>query len=97
MILYEEELKRLRDVLKKSEKGQDELMGKLKRDMVNRPLHYNQGGIEVYDFIRAYHLNYALGNVVKYVARAKYKGNYVEDLKKAKRYLEMELVHCEEE
>ena len=68
-----------------------------KTDMVNSPAHYTQGGIETYDFIRAKKLPYELGNVVKYVTRAPYKGNYVEDLKKARWYLDAAIRNIEEE
>lgn len=60
-------------------------------DMVNRPPHYVQGGIEVIDFIEAKRLNYNLGNVVKYIARADHKGSREQDLQKAMWYLKREL------
>lgn len=60
-------------------------------DMVNHPPHYKAGGIETIDFIEAKKLNYNLGNVVKYVSRADHKSRRVEDLKKAKWYLEREI------
>lgn len=56
-------------------------------DVVNHPSHYTRGNIEVIDFIEDQQLPYHLGNVVKYVARAGYKGDKVEDLKKAQWYL----------
>jgi hypothetical protein len=56
-------------------------------DMVNNPPHYVTGGVEVIDFIDAKGLDYHLGNVVKYVARSDKKGNVLEDLKKARWYL----------
>lgn len=56
-------------------------------DVVNHPSHYTRGNIEVIDFIEDQQLSYHLGNVVKYVARAGYKGDKVEDLKKAQWYL----------
>ncbi len=56
-------------------------------DVVNHPSHYTRGNIEVIDFIEDQQLPYHLGNVVKYVARAGYKGDIVEDLKKAQWYL----------
>ena len=59
-----------------------------KADNVNHPPHYKTGGIETIDFIEAKELGYHLGNVVKYVTRAKHKGNEIEDLKKAQWYLE---------
>lgn len=60
-------------------------------DMVNKPPHYTLGGIETIDYIEAKGLNYHLGNVVKYVSRAGSKGDALEDLKKAKWYLEREI------
>lgn len=60
-------------------------------DKVNHPPHYKVGGIETIDFIEAKSLNYNLGNVVKYLTRADYKGNKLEDLQKAQWYLAREL------
>ena len=60
-------------------------------DMVNHPVHYKVGGIETIDFIEAKGLNYHLGNVVKYVTRADHKGERLENLKKAKWYLDREI------
>jgi hypothetical protein len=60
-------------------------------DMVNNPAHYKVGGIETIDFIEAKGLSYNLGNVVKYVTRAGYKGNRKEDLEKARWYLTREI------
>lgn len=65
----------------------------LEKDNVNHPKHYNYGKIEVIDFIDQVTKNYKsslayyIGNVIKYVSRATFK-NGVEDLKKAKWYLE---------
>lgn len=64
---------------------------------VNNPPHYTAGGIETIDYIEAKDLNYHLGNVVKYVSRAGMKGNALEDLKKAKWYLEREINNREKE
>ena len=55
---------------------------------VNHPSHYNQGRIEVIDAIEDWDLNFCEGNVVKYVARHRFKGERLEDLKKARWYLE---------
>ena len=41
--------------------------------------------------IEAWELNFNLGNVIKYVCRADYKGQPIEDLQKAKEYLEREI------
>lgn len=56
-------------------------------DSVNHPSHYNANGVEAIDVIEAFDLGFHLGNVVKYVLRAKSK-NGVEDLKKARWYLD---------
>jgi hypothetical protein len=66
-----------------------------KADMVNSPVHYRVGGIEVIDFIEAKRLSYHLGNVVKYVCRSEYKGEQLQDLKKARWYLEREIQNLE--
>ena len=60
-------------------------------DLVNNPAHYTTGGIETIDFIEAKKLNYNLGNVIKYLTRADYKGNKLEDLRKAQWYLTREI------
>lgn len=62
-----------------------------KHDNVNHPAHYKVGGMETIDFIEAKGLGYNLGNVVKYITRADHKGNLVEDLKKARWYLNREI------
>lgn len=68
----------------KKEKNDNEI------DMVNHPLHY-QHGIEPIDYIESHNFNFNLGNVIKYVSRAPYKEAELEDLKKAKWYLEREI------
>ena len=64
-------------------------------DPVNSPAHYTAGGIETIDYIEAKQLNYHLGNVVKYVSRAGKKHELLEDLKKAKWYLDREIKRLE--
>jgi hypothetical protein len=61
-------------------------------DMVNSPPHYKTGGIETIDFIEAKlgkegAFAYCIGNALKYVSRAQFKGNTEEDLRKAIWYL----------
>jgi hypothetical protein len=63
-------------------------------DSVNHPAHYKVGGIETIDFIEAKKLNYNMGNALKYIARADYKGNRKQDLEKAIWYLQRELTHA---
>lgn len=57
-------------------------------DPVNRPAHYTDGKIEVIDYIEDKELGFHLGNVVKYVSRAGKKDDKIQDLLKAKWYLE---------
>ena len=64
-------------------------------DMVNHPPHYTVGGLEVIDFIEAKQLSYHLGNVVKYVVRAGHKGDPLQDLQKARWYLERAIQKAE--
>ena len=61
-------------------------------DMVNHPNHYTVGGVETLDVIEAKlsqseFQGYCLGNILKYLMRAGYKGKQLEDLKKAQFYL----------
>jgi len=65
-------------------------------DAVNHPSHYKTGGIETIDYIEAKQLGYHLGNVVKYVSRASHKGRQLEDLKKARWYLDREIKRLEQ-
>lgn len=60
----------------------------MKEDVINPPSHYTRGRIEVIDFIEDQQLPYHLGNVIKYIARAGHKGDKLEDLKKARWYLD---------
>lgn len=55
---------------------------------IDHPSHYNRGKIEVIDFIEDQGLSFHLGNVIKYIARAGSKGDKLEDLKKARWYLD---------
>jgi hypothetical protein len=68
-----------------------------KPDLINKPAHYMQGGIEVIDYIEAkgFDKNWNLANVIKYVSRAGYKISKIEDLKKAQFYLAREIKKLE--
>jgi hypothetical protein len=70
-------------------------------DSVNHPKHYNinwegDQAIETYDYINSWRMGYAEGNVVKYVSRHKYKGKALQDLKKARWYLDKLIEELEE-
>jgi hypothetical protein len=64
-------------------------------DSVNSPAHYRShpSGIEAISITE--HISFCLGNVIKYVMRAPYKGNQIEDLKKAQWYLNREIKRLE--
>jgi len=53
-------------------------------DPVNHPKHYTShpSGIETIQITE--HMNFCLGNVIKYVLRADQKGNRLQDLKKSR-------------
>ena len=54
--------------------------------------YYHTGTYEAINVIEAWGLNFCLGNVIKYVARAGRKtDNPIEDLEKAKWYIEREI------
>ena len=52
------------------------------------PVHY-QFDIEPFDYIHDNQMGFAEGNVVKYITRWRYKENGIEDLYKAKQYIDM--------
>lgn len=64
-------------------------------DMVEHPPHYTQhpSGVECVEITE--HMNFCLGNVIKYVWRAGLKKNSLEDLKKAEWYLKREISRVE--
>jgi hypothetical protein len=64
-------------------------------DPVERPRHYTQGKIQPIEAIEDWRLGFHLGQVIKYVARAEHKGSKLEDLKKAKWYLERAIARAE--
>ena len=60
-------------------------------DNVNNPKHYNShpSGIQAIQVTE--HMNFCLGNAVKYILRCDYKGNAIEDLEKAAWYINREI------
>jgi hypothetical protein len=70
----------------------------LTTDNVNHPPHYNQGGIECIEAIKAAtgsgFVKYCTGNVIKYLWRYDNKGG-LEDLKKAAWYLDRAIKEME--
>ena len=64
-------------------------------DAVNHPKHYTDhpSGIECIQVTE--HMNFCLGNAVKYIWRADLKHDAIEDLKKARWYLDREIAKRE--
>lgn len=64
-------------------------------DPVNYPRHYTShpSGIEAIQITE--YMGYCLGNAMKYIWRADLKGQGVEDLKKARWYLDREIAKRE--
>lgn len=66
-------------------------MEKIDNKNVNHPSHYNQGKIEVIDYIEDKGFNFNLGNAIKYISRCEHKGKKKEDLEKAIWYIQREI------
>lgn len=63
----------------------------MSHDNVNHPKHYttHPSGVECIQVTE--HMSFCLGNVIKYIWRADEKGASIEDLKKARWYLDREI------
>lgn len=65
-------------------------------EAVNHPSHY--GGDTTYEAIKvieAWNLGFRLGNVLKYIRRAQHKDNLLQNLQKARWYLDLEIADLE--
>lgn len=62
-------------------------------EQIDHPAHYGGAGnpYEAIKVIEAWGLGFCLGNAVKYISRAGKKGDAIEDLKKARWYLDREI------
>ena len=65
-------------------------------DAIN-PEHYNRLNPQPKDVIRAWELNFNLGSAVKYISRAGHKDDIVQDLEKAREFLNFEIEALKEE
>lgn len=72
----------------------EEYQPKHMKESVEHPVHYNKG-IETIDYIESWEMNFNRGNIIKYVTRSPYKGKELEDLKKARFYLDREIAKLE--
>lgn len=67
-------------------------MGNTNYDAVKKPSHYTDGRkYEPKDVIRDWGLNFNLGSAVKYLSRAGRKDDIVQDLSKAKEFIQFEI------
>ena len=64
---------------------------------INHPSHYGgeNNEYEAIKVIEAWELDFTLGNAVKYICRAGKKDDMVQDLKKAKWYIERKISFLE--
>lgn len=63
-------------------------------DLINHPSHYiAANGIEAIEVVEGFELGYHLGNAVAYILRADRKGTALQDLRKAKWYIDRELAN----
>lgn len=77
----------------KPQKNNKKIKESIIEDQVNRPDHYHSGGIDLFEFgeqkfSKEEMIGFYKLNVMKYLVRAGKKDNVLQDLKKAKRYLE---------
>jgi len=75
-----------------SGKGKTRMVSEQNFDPVNKPAHYNLGGVECIDYIEQVlgldgFIAYCHGNMLKYQHRYRYKNKPAEDMKKAEWYL----------
>lgn len=63
----------------------------VKADPVNHPTHYtsHKSGVECIQITE--HMNFNLGNALKYIWRADLKGESIQDLEKAAFYIQREI------
>ena len=87
MKINKEEWLEMIDLADADERG---LRGLAKREanLVDHPVHYNTGKMEVIDIIEDWKLDFHCGNAVKYIGRHKHKGNPKQDIEKAIWYLQ---------
>lgn len=64
-------------------------------DIVQKPKHYTDTGIEHSDVVEAWNMDYFIGNCTKYLCRWEKKANPLQDLKKAAWYLARKIAHLE--
>lgn len=73
---------------------------KKKHDPVSRPAHYNNGKVECIEYIKQQlgkeFPSYLEGSAIKYIHRHRMKDANIQDLQKAKWYIDKLITHYEE-
>jgi hypothetical protein len=64
-------------------------------DPIARPKHYASHPSGLDCIVIAEHMNFCVGNAIKYLWRAGLKGSHLEDLKKARWYVDREIARLE--
>lgn len=82
-------------VAKKKPKRVARITTEIHYDSVHHPRHYNEhpSGVECVSITE--HFNFCRGNAIKYIWRAGLKGDELEDLRKARWYLDREIKRLE--
>ena len=86
------------DQSKRDTRRDMEDLERYQHNSVNHPDHYGgeDNTYEAIKIIEAYNLNFSLGNAIKYILRAgKKNSNTVEDLEKAKWYVQRQIEFLE--
>ena len=87
------------DKLTKRSKIKMSIMKK-KHDPVSAPLHYNNGTVECIEYIKqqlgSEFPSYLEGSAIKYIHRHRMKNANIQDLQKAKWYIDKLIAHYEE-
>lgn len=60
-------------------------------DPVNRPKHYTSHPSNIECIVVTEHMNFCLGNAIKYIWRAGSKDDAIQDLAKARYYIDREI------
>lgn len=80
------------------EKEMEEKKMEKEHNAVSHPSHYCEGRkYEPKDVIRDWGLNFNTGSAVKYLSRAGRKGDIIEDLEKAKQFIQFEIDYLKQE
>jgi len=71
----------------------------MQNNLIDHPEHYGgkNNTYEAIKVIEAWNLDFCLGNTLKYISRAGKKDNLLQDLKKAKWYLDHKIEKLEKE